>query len=124
MGACVYPFPLNAGLATEAVQSQMKSESTALSERPDMLIVGAPRQAKLQAFVLVGQAQAVANRGPAVGQRQRVLLLAGEVDDARSEHRPVAREFDPGGDPQLLLVAEILDGRVDVAIEAEIADLR
>ena len=53
MGDCVYPFPLNAGLATEAFQSQMKSESAALPERPDMLIVTAPREAKLQAFVLV-----------------------------------------------------------------------
>src|ERR1041384_5351453 len=74
MGDCVYPSPLNAGLATKAFQSQMKSESTALSERPDMLIVAAPRQAKLQALVLVGDAEPVADRGPAVGQRQRVFL--------------------------------------------------
>src|SRR6185295_16825407 len=123
MGDCVYPFPLNAGFASKAFQTQVKSEGTPLPERPDILIVAAPRQAKLQALVLVGHAQPVAHRGPAVGERQRVFGLAGEVDDARSEHRPVARELHPAGDAQFLFVPQILNGRVDVAVEAKIADL-
>src|SRR3954453_8465978 len=120
---CVYPSPLNAGLVAKPFESQMKPESASLSERPDVLIVAAPRQAKLQALVFVRDAQAIADWRPPIGQRQRVLVLAGEVDDGRSENRPIASEFHAAGDPQLFLVAEILDGRVDVAVEPQVADL-
>src|SRR3954453_9462807 len=117
---CVYPSPLNAGLVAKPFESQMKPESASLSERPDVLIVAAPRQAKLQALVFVSDAQAIANRRPPIGQGQRVLILAGEVDDGRSEDRPIARKFHPPRDPQFLFVAEILDSRVDVAVEPEV----
>src|SRR5207248_2602478 len=43
--------------------------------------------------------------------------------DACAEHRPVTVEQEPRGDAKLLLVAQIFDGRIDVAVEFEIADL-
>src|SRR3954447_9717638 len=101
----------------------MKGESASLSERPDALIVAAPRQAKLNAIVLIIDAEAVAHGLKAVRQRERILALVGEVDDGRPEHRPVALELHAAGEPQLLLVAQIFDGRVDVAVEPQIADL-
>src|SRR3954452_670121 len=58
IGECVYPGPLNAGLATKAFQSQMNPESAPLSERPDVLIGAAPRESKLQTFIFVSDAQA------------------------------------------------------------------
>src|SRR5438132_11420389 len=101
----------------------MKSESATLSERPDVLIVAPPRQAKLQAIVLVGDPQAVTNGRPAVGERQRVFVLAGEVDDACAAHRPVAGELHAPCHPEFFLVAKGLNRRVDVAVPPQAAAL-
>src|SRR6185503_2364284 len=101
----------------------MKSEGAALPEGTEALIVAAPRNAKLQAVILIGDAQAVADPGEAVGDRKRVLVLAGQIDHSRPEDRPVTLELDPAGQPQLFLVAQILDRRVDVAVEPQIANL-
>ena len=54
--------PLNAGLAAEPLQRQVNGEGAALAEGADALIVAAPRQAKLQAFVFIFDAETVANR--------------------------------------------------------------
>src|SRR5207249_3496499 len=66
-------------------------------------------------------AYAVANRLEPVAERQRVFLLASEIDHGRTEHRPVAGELPPAGEPQLLLVAQVFDIRRDVAVESQIA---
>src|SRR6476646_3261420 len=102
----------------------MNGESASLAESTDALIVAPPRDAKLQAFILIFDAQPIADRLPAIGERQRVLSLVGEIDDACAEDRPIAAEQDARGDAQFLLVAEILDRRIDVPVEPEIADLR
>src|SRR4029078_12298422 len=65
----------------------------------------------------------MANRGEAVGDGQGVLALVGEVEDGRAEDRPIAMEQHSPRQPQFLLVAQVLDGRVDVSIQAQIADL-
>src|SRR4051794_24424216 len=101
----------------------MKGKGASLSKSADLLIVAPPRQAKLQAIIFIFDAQAVPNRLKSVGERERVLALVGQVDDRGSENRPIATEEDPAGKTQLLLVAQILDRRVDVAVEAEVADL-
>src|SRR4030095_2148120 len=98
----------------------MKSESASLSECPDVLIVAPPRQAKLQTIVFIRDAQAVTNRGIAVGKRQGIFVLAREVQHRGPENRPVAGELDPSREPKLLLVPQILNRRVDVAVEAQV----
>src|SRR5256885_1264659 len=115
--------PLNAGLAAHTLQRQVNGEGAPLAEGSDPLIVAAPGHAKLQAIVLIFDADPIANRLPTVGQRQRVLGLVGEIDDAGAEYRPITVEQDSRGDAQLLPVAQILNRRVDVAVELEIADL-
>ena len=90
---------------------------------PGGLIVAPPRHAKLDTFIVVEDAEPVTDRVEAVGLRQGVLPLVGEVDHRRAEDRPVAREADAAAEADLLAVAQILDRRVDVAVEAEIADV-
>src|SRR4051812_14974959 len=119
----VYPGPLNAALAAESFQCQMKGKSASLAEGADLLIVAPPRQAKLQTIIFIFDAEPVPHRLIAVRERQRVLALVGEVDDRRPEDGPIAVEQHPPGEPQLFLVAQVLDGGVDVAIEPEVADL-
>src|SRR6185295_17762618 len=80
--------------------------------------------AKLDAIVVVEDAETVTDRLETVGERERVLPSIGEVDHGRAEDRPVAREADPAAEPDLLAVAQILDRRVDVAVEPQIADRR
>ena len=102
----------------------MKAESASLPEGADLLIIAPPGEANLQAVVLILNAEAVADGLPTIGKRQRVFVLVGKVDDGRAEDRPVTTEQDPRGQPQLFLVAQVLDRRVDVPIEPQIADLR
>jgi len=86
------------------------------------LIIAPPGQAKLDAIVVIEDAEAVADRLEPVGDRQRILLPAGEVDHGRAEDRPIAGEADPPAEPDLLAVAQILDRRIDVPVEPQIAD--
>src|SRR4051794_10426404 len=102
----------------------MKGKGASLSKSADLLIVAPPRQAKLQAVVFIFDAQAVPNWLKPVGERKRVLALVCEVDDGGSEDRPIAPKKHSAGEPQLLLVAQILDRRINIAVEAEVADLR
>src|SRR5436190_23585128 len=101
----------------------MKGEGTSLAERPDALIVAAPRQAKLQAVVFVKKSQAIPHGGKAVRDRQGIFAFVGEIEDGRAEYRPIAIEQDPARQAKLLLVAEILDVRVDVPVEPKVAHL-
>src|SRR6187551_3450756 len=101
----------------------MKGEGASLAERPDALIVATPGQAKLQAIVLIQYAQPMSHRREAVGDGQGVLSLVGEIEDGRAEDRPIAAEQDTAGKAQLFLVAQILDRGIDIAVEAEVANL-
>ena len=69
----VYSGPLNAALATESFQCQMKGKGASLAEGADLLIVAPPRQAKLQAIIFIFDADAVPDRLPAIGQGERVF---------------------------------------------------
>ena len=59
----------------------MKAEGASLAEGPDALIVAAPREAKLQAFVFIVNAQPVPDRLNPSAMRQRILALAGEIEN-------------------------------------------
>src|SRR5215212_10412702 len=93
----VYPRPLNAALAAKSFQRQMKGKGASLAEGADALIVAAPGKSNLQAIILILDPQAMSDRFPAIRQRQRVLALVGQVDDGRSEDRPIMAEQDPAG---------------------------
>src|SRR5437868_5341147 len=101
----------------------MKREGASFAEGPDDLIVALPRQAKVKTIIFILDAEPVANRLESIRQAGRVLLLVGEVDHRRPEDRPVMREMEPPGEPQFLLVAQILEGRIDIAVEPQIAGL-
>ena len=115
--------PLNAALAIKSFQSQVKAEGAALAEGSDLLIVAPPREAKLKAIVLVLNAETVPHRLEPVGERQRIFVLVGQVDHGRAEDRPVALEQHSAGEPEFLLVAQILDRGIDVAVEPQVAEL-
>src|SRR4051794_28294287 len=102
----------------------MEAESASLAEGTDLLIVAAPREAKLQTFVLILNPEAVPDGRESVSGRERILRRAGQVDHGRSEDRPIAPKQHPAGKPQLLPVAEILDRRIDVPVQPQIADLK
>src|SRR5262245_45944295 len=70
----VYPGPLNAALAANSLQCQMNSDGVPSNEGADALIVPLPRKSNLQAIILILDAEAVPDRLPAVGERQRVFL--------------------------------------------------
>src|SRR5205823_14619752 len=69
-------------------------------------------------------AEPISHELEAVRERERVLALVGEIDDGGAEDRPVAVNEDPACKPKLLFVAQILDARVDIAVEPQITDLR
>ena len=60
----VYSGPLNAALAANPFQCQMKAEGASRAECADPLIVALPRQSKLQAVILILDAEAVPDRLP------------------------------------------------------------
>src|SRR5687767_15060083 len=117
------PAPLNASLATKALQGNIEGEGAALPEVADALIVALPLDAKVKTVVFVIDAQPEPHRLKAVGVAGRVFNLAGKVEYRCGEHRPIVQEFEPTRDPELFLVAQILDRGADVAVEAEVADL-
>src|SRR3546814_6405880 len=68
-------------------------------------------QAELQAIVLIGDPKAMANGLIAVGNRNRVLLGIGEVNDRRPEYGPEARDLQPAAKPDFFPVLQILQIR-------------
>jgi hypothetical protein len=84
--------PLNPALAVKSLESQVKAEGASLSEGADLLIIATPGHAGLQALVFILYAEAGPDGLPPVRERQGVFLLVGEIDDGRSEHRPIAKE--------------------------------
>ena len=59
--------PLNAGLAAYTFKRQVDGEGAPFSECPDALIVATPGHAKLQAIVLIFDAEPAPDRLPAIG---------------------------------------------------------
>src|SRR5579864_6364529 len=84
--------PLNAGLAAYPLQRQTNGEGTSLAEVADALIVAAPAYAKLQAIVLILDADPVAYGLPAIGARRWILVIVGNIDDLCSKARLVTME--------------------------------
>src|SRR5690606_6161337 len=103
-------------------KSQPEQESVAVPGVARLLIVPAPGQAELQAIVLIGDPKAMANGFIAVGNRNRVLLGIGEVNDRRPEYGPEARDLQPAANLDSFPVLEILRIRADVAVNLQISD--
>src|SRR3546814_2970317 len=66
----------------------------------------------------------MANGFIAVGNRNRVLLGIGEVNDRRPEYGPEARDLQPAAKPDFFPVLQILQIRTDVAVKPQISDHR
>ena len=118
------PCPARRRLAAQILQRHPDQEGIAPDRVPGGLIVAAPRHAKLDTFVVVKNPKAMANRVQSIRDRKRVLAPVGEVDHRRSEDRPIAGEAEAAAEPDFLAVAQILDRRIDIAVQAEIADAR
>src|SRR3546814_20243450 len=56
-------------------------------------IIAPPRQRDREAFVVIGEAEPVANRLEPVGLAQRIVALFRQIDDRRAEQRPMFREI-------------------------------
>ena len=102
----------------------MKAESASLPKGADLLIIAPPGEANQQAVVLILNAEAMADGLPTIGKRQRVFVRVGKINHGRAEDRPVTAEQNPRCQPQLFLVAQVLDRGVDVSIEPQIPYLR
>src|SRR4051812_4601833 len=113
-----------APLAPEILERHPELESVAAAEIPGGVVIAPPGDPDFEAIVVIADADAMAHRFVAVGDRQRILATVGEIDDGRAEDRPVAGEADPAAESNLLAVAQILDRRIDIAVEAQIADRR
>src|SRR3546814_8244335 len=108
-------------LYAKIAKSQPEEESVAVPRVARLLIVPAPGQAELQAIVLIGDPKAMANGFIAVGNRNRVLLGIGEVNDRRPEYGPEARDLQPAAKPDFFPVLQILQVRTDVAVKPQIS---
>src|SRR4051794_18678954 len=111
-------------LASQIAQRHPNEEGIAPARIAARFIVAPPGDPELDAIVIVEDSEPVPDRIEAVGDRQRILAPAGQVDHRRAEDRPVASEAHPTAEANLLAVAQIFDRRVDVAVEAQIADRR
>src|SRR3546814_8474058 len=110
------------GLEPQVTERDEEGKAVAAPRVAGVDIVAAPGQRDRQAVVLIGDAEAVANRFPAVPAAQRVVPHARQIYDGRTEHRPVAREGDPAAGADFLAILKILGQAGDVAVEARIAE--
>src|SRR3954466_7586817 len=92
-------------LASQIAKRHPDEEGVAPAGVAARLIIAPPGETELDAIVVVGNAEPVADRIEAVGDRERVLATAGEVDHGGAEDRPVAGEADPAAEADLLAVA-------------------
>src|SRR5436853_5512099 len=79
------PQLTQASLAPEILERHPELEGVAPPEVAGRVIVPPPRDPDLEAIVVVGDADAVADRLVAVGERERILFPIGEVDDRGAE---------------------------------------
>src|SRR3546814_16230964 len=91
------------------------------STRTDTLF---PYTTLFRSIVLIGDPKAMANGFIAVGNRNRVLLGIGEVNDRRPEYGPEASDLQPAAKPDFFPVLQILQVRTDVAVKPQISDHR
>src|SRR4051794_38785583 len=115
---------LAAALASQIAQRHPDQEGVPAPRVAACFIVAPPGQAKLDAIVIVEDAEPVADRLEAVGERERILAAIGEIDHGGAEDGPVAREAHAPAEPDLLAVAQILDRGIDVAVQPQITDRR
>src|SRR3546814_608327 len=102
-------------------EGDAEGEAVAAPRIAGVDIVAAPGQRDRQAIIVIGKAEPVANRLEPVAGAERVLLRARQVDDRRTEDRPVARKGDAAAGAHFLAVLQILGHADDVAVEARIA---
>src|SRR3954462_10741407 len=100
---------LAAALASQIAQRHPDQEGVPAPRVAACFIVAPPGQAKLDAIVVVEDAEPVTDRLEAIGDGEGIFLAIGEVDDGRAEHRPITREAHPAAQPDLLAIAQILD---------------
>ena len=93
---------LNTSLAAQVAERHPDEEGVAPLHVPGGLIVPPPRNANLEAIVVIQDADPVADRVEALRLAQRVLGAVGEVDHRRSEDRPVTGKGDAPADPHFL----------------------
>lgn len=91
----------------EVAQGEVKLEGVAALGVAGRHVVAPPGKRDLHAIVLVGRADASAQRLETIGYQRRVFILVGQVEHARAEQRPVLGERDPARQPQLLAVAQV-----------------
>src|SRR3546814_16599836 len=84
-------------------------------------IVAPPRQRDRQAFVVIGETEPVPNRLESVGPAQRVVGLLRQVDDRRTEQRPMFRERNAPARPPVLPTLQFLAEQHHDAIGLPIA---
>src|SRR3546814_10257315 len=99
-----------------------RSKAVAAPRVAGVGIVAPPRQRDLQAVVVIGETEPVPNRLEPVGPAQRVVGLLRQVDDRRTEQRPMFRERDAPARPHFLAILHFLAEQQDVAVEPRIAD--
>src|SRR3546814_19533325 len=87
------------GLEPQVTERDAEGKAVAAPRVAGVAIVAAPGQRDRQAVVLIGDAEAVANRFPAVPAAQRVVPHARQIDDGRTEPRTVARAAAPAPSP-------------------------
>src|SRR5207248_1517404 len=78
----------------------------------------------LQAIVFILNAEPMPHRLKTVGKGERVFLLRRQIDNRRTENRPVTPNEDAPSESQLLFVPQVLDRRIDIPVEPKITDLR
>src|SRR3546814_12660749 len=105
-------------------EGDAEGEAVAAPRIAGVDIVAAPGQRDRQAIIVIGKAEPVANRLEPVAGAERVLLRARQVDDRRTEDRPVARKGDAAAGAHFLAVLPLLGHADDVEVEARIAKHR
>src|SRR3546814_12110125 len=80
-------------------EGDAEGEAVAAPRIAGVDIVAAPGQRDRQAIIVIGKAEPVANRLEPVAGAERVLLRARQVDDRRTEERPVSRKGDAAAGP-------------------------
>ena len=56
-----------------------------------------------------------------VGQRLRIFVLVRQIDNGRPEDRPISGKLDSPAQSDFLTIPQVLYGRIDIAVEPQIA---
>src|SRR3989344_5820994 len=107
---------------TEISERDAEREAVAAPRIAGVGIIAPPGKRDRQAFVVECDAQSVAYRFKPVGAAQRIVALLGQIDDRRTEQRPVFRKGDAATRAHFLAVLQVFAQQQDVAVEPRIAD--